>query len=81
MLYGITSDDPRIKIKTVEILFYENLKGNIFSKAWQHIKEIFNNEKETTPYRLLSWNYSLDWAYKGMLNLLDNANTKPSKDW
>ena len=80
MLYGVTSDDPRIKIKTIEILFYENLKGNIFSRAWKHIKGVFTNEEETTPYKLLSWNYSLDWAYNGMLNLLDNANTKPSKD-
>ena len=76
MLYGVTSDDPRIKIKTVEILFYENLKGNMFSRAWKHV----TNKEETTPYRLLSWNYTLDWAYEGMLNLLDNEKTKPSKD-
>lgn len=81
MLYGITSDDPRINIKTVELLFYENLKGNMISRAWKHIRGVFTNEEETSPYRLLSWNYTLDWAYEGMLNLLDNAKTQPSKDW
>lgn len=81
MLYGVTSDDPRFKIKTIELLFYENLKGNMFSRAWKHIKGIFTNSKETAPYKLLSWNYTLDWACEGMLNLLDKKETKPSKDW
>jgi hypothetical protein len=42
MLYGITSDDPLIKYKTVELLFYENLQGNIFSRALKHIKGYLN---------------------------------------
>ena len=81
MLYGVTSDDPRHKIKTVEVLFYENLKGNMFSRAWKHVKGFFANSKETKPYKLLSWNYTLDWACEGMMDLLDKEGTKPSKDW
>ena len=81
MHYGVTSDNPLFKIKTVEVLFYENLKGNMFSRAWKHIKGFFTNSKETKPYKLLSWNYTLDWACECMLDLLDKTGTKPSKDW
>lgn len=86
MLYGITSDDPLIKYKTVELLFYENLQGNMFSRAWKHIKGFFAKHctkrgvysqahRKIAPYKILGRGNSFQTAFDDAMHMLDIGAT------
>ena len=73
MLLGITSEERKHYYNnTIMISIYKNLKGNVFSKTWEHIKNIVSLGENLKPYVIRGAGNTFEDACTDTMHLLQD---------